>query len=68
MKLGLLTAPFPELTLEQCADWAAENGFGGIEIACWPSAYVTHALFLVASPNPNLQHAVKRSHVLNGSE
>ena len=38
MKLGLLTAPFPDLTLEQCADWAAQNGFGGIEIACWPSS------------------------------
>lgn len=38
MKLGLLTAPFPDLTLEQCADWAASNGFGGIEIACWPAS------------------------------
>lgn len=38
MKLGLLTAPLPELTLEQCAAWAAGNGFGAVEIACWPSA------------------------------
>jgi sugar phosphate isomerase/epimerase len=38
MKLGLLTAPFPELTLEQCADWAAANGFGALEIACWPAS------------------------------
>lgn len=38
MKLGLLTAPFPELTLEQVADWAAANGFGAIEIACWPAS------------------------------
>jgi sugar phosphate isomerase/epimerase len=38
MKLGLLTAPFPQLSLEECADWAVANGFGAIEIACWPAA------------------------------
>jgi sugar phosphate isomerase/epimerase len=38
MKLGLLTAPFPELSLEECADWAVANGFGAIEIACWPAS------------------------------
>jgi sugar phosphate isomerase/epimerase len=36
MKLGLLTAAFPELSLEQVAKWAAENGFESLEIACWP--------------------------------
>ncbi len=38
MKLGLLTAAFPELTLEEVARWAHDNGFEAIEIACWPSS------------------------------
>ncbi|TMG22687.1 MAG: sugar phosphate isomerase/epimerase [Chloroflexi bacterium] len=38
MKLGLLTAAFPSLTLEQVAQWAHDNGFEALEIACWPSA------------------------------
>jgi hypothetical protein len=38
MKLGLLTAAFPDLTLEQVADWAGANGFETLEIACWPNA------------------------------
>src|SRR5262245_39967834 len=37
MKLGLLTAALPDLSLESCADWAAANGFGMIEVACWPA-------------------------------
>jgi sugar phosphate isomerase/epimerase len=37
MKLGLLTAAFPDLTLEQVASWAGENGYEALEIACWPS-------------------------------
>ena len=36
MRLGLLTAAFPGLSLEEVADWAAANGFGALEIACWP--------------------------------
>ena len=38
MKLGLLTAAFRELTLEQVAEWAAPNGFDVLEVACWPAA------------------------------
>ena len=38
MKLGLLTAAFPNLSLEQVARWAHENGFEALEIACWPSS------------------------------
>jgi len=38
MKLGLLTAPFPETPLEEVADWTAANGFNAIEIACWPAS------------------------------
>ena len=37
MKLGLLTAAFPTLTLEEIADWAAANGFEALEVACWPA-------------------------------
>ncbi len=36
MKLGFLTAPFPETPLSEVADWAAANGFESLEIACWP--------------------------------
>ena len=38
MKLGLLTAPLPELPLDDVADWTAEAGFTTIEIACWPAS------------------------------
>ena len=36
MKLGLLTAAFPESDLSGVALWAAENGYQTLEIACWP--------------------------------
>lgn len=36
MKLGILTAPFPDADLMQVADWTAEVGFEAMEIACWP--------------------------------
>lgn len=36
MKLGLLTAAFPTLTLEEIAAWAGSNGFSRLEVACWP--------------------------------
>src|SRR5206468_2414835 len=38
LKLGLLTAAFPDLTLEEVARWAHESGFDALEIACWPSS------------------------------
>ena len=38
MKLGFLTAPFPETPLMEVADWAAASGFEVLEIACWPRA------------------------------
>jgi sugar phosphate isomerase/epimerase len=38
MKLGLLTAAFPDLTLDEVAAWAATNGFEALELACWPAA------------------------------
>ena len=36
MRLGFLTAPFPETPLMDVADWAAANDFDSLEIACWP--------------------------------
>ena len=36
MRLGLLTAPFPDTELDDVVDWTASNGFESIEIACWP--------------------------------
>ncbi len=36
MKLGLMSAAFPQLSLEQVAAWAAQNGFEMLELACWP--------------------------------
>jgi sugar phosphate isomerase/epimerase len=38
VKLGLLTAAFPDLTLEQVAAWAASEGYETLEVACWPAA------------------------------
>jgi sugar phosphate isomerase/epimerase len=36
VRLGLLTAPFPDTSLEDVVSWTAANGFESIEIACWP--------------------------------
>ena len=38
MKLGLLTAAFPDTPLIEVADWASANGFSMLEVACWPRA------------------------------
>jgi len=37
MRLGLLTAAFPDLSLAEVAEWAGGNGFEALEIACWPT-------------------------------
>ena len=36
MKLGFLTAPFPDTPLDEVAAWAGASGFESLEIACWP--------------------------------
>ena len=36
MRLGLLTAAFPDLSLDEVAAWAASEGFETLEVACWP--------------------------------
>lgn len=38
MKLGILTAPFPDTPLDSVAEWAASAGFEALEIACWPKS------------------------------
>ena len=38
MRLGFLTAPFPDTPLMDVADWAASAGFEVLELACWPRA------------------------------
>ncbi len=38
MKLGLLTAPFPDTDLMEVAGWAASIGLQALEIACWPAS------------------------------
>ncbi len=37
MKIGVMTAAFPDLSLEELATWAADSGFEMLEIACWPA-------------------------------
>ena len=38
MRLGLLTAAFPDLSLEEVPAWAAANRFEMLEVACWPAS------------------------------
>ena len=37
MKLGLLTASLPHLSLESIAEWAGAQGLQALEVAAWPS-------------------------------
>ena len=36
MKLGLMSAAFPKMSLDELAKWTAGNGFEMLELACWP--------------------------------
>jgi sugar phosphate isomerase/epimerase len=36
MKLGFLSAIVPDLSFEEVIDFAAEQGFDSVELACWP--------------------------------
>ncbi|MGQ9630025.1 MAG: sugar phosphate isomerase/epimerase family protein [bacterium] len=36
MKLGFLTACLRSVPLEDLVKWSSENGFGALEVACWP--------------------------------
>ncbi len=37
MKIGVMTAAFPNLSLQEVATWASDSGFEMLEIACWPA-------------------------------
>ena len=37
MRIGVMTAAFPNLSLEELATWASDSGFEMLEIACWPA-------------------------------
>ena len=41
MKLGLLTAAFLGKSLSEVAEWASQNGFQMLELACWPIGKAT---------------------------
>ena len=36
MKLGLMSAALPQLSFDELVAWLSKNGFGMIEVACWP--------------------------------
>lgn len=36
MKLGLMSAALPQLSFAELVAWLSQNGFGMIEVACWP--------------------------------
>ncbi|MCS6849344.1 MAG: sugar phosphate isomerase/epimerase [Anaerolineae bacterium] len=72
MKLGLMSAALPRLTLEQLAEWAAGNGFDMLELACWPVskaerryAGVTHIdVTTLSKSKANAIRALMRKHNL----
>jgi sugar phosphate isomerase/epimerase len=70
MKLGLLTAAFPELSLEQVAEWAASEGFETLEVACWPASGAERRRYAgvchidVDALDPDAVHAILQRHGL----
>ena len=42
MKLGLLTAPLPNVPLMEIAKWAHEQRFESLEVCCWPKSADTN--------------------------
>lgn len=40
MRLGFVSAIFPEWTLDEVLAFAAESGFSGVEVMCWPPGKV----------------------------
>ena len=70
MKLGLLTAAFPDRSLDEVAAWAAGNGFQALEIACWPAAGAERRRYAgvshvdVDALDPDAVHATLERHGL----
>ncbi len=70
MRLGLMSAAFPKMSLEDLAKWAAANGFEMLELACWPVgkadrryAGVTHVdvTTLTAAQAKKIQGLIKKN-------
>jgi sugar phosphate isomerase/epimerase len=38
MKLGFLTVCLGDMSLKEKAEWAGDNGFRALEVACWPKS------------------------------
>ena len=36
MRLGFVSAILPDLSLEEVVEFAAESGYGCVEVMCWP--------------------------------
>lgn len=65
MQLGLLTAAFPNLSLEETARWAASEGFETIEIACWPKGKASRRYAGVSHVNPESLDAAQAQIILD---
>jgi sugar phosphate isomerase/epimerase len=37
MKIGVMSAAFPSLSFDQVLEFLSANGFGSVEVACWPA-------------------------------
>jgi len=51
MKLGLMTAAFPDRSLKEVAEWANKSGFEMLELACWPIGKATRRYAGVSTLN-----------------
>jgi sugar phosphate isomerase/epimerase len=63
MKLGIMTAAFPDKSLEEVAAWAAENEFDTLEPACWPVGKATRRYAGVTTIDVNDFDAAKTKEV-----
>ena len=55
MKLGLLTAALPGMSLAEIAPWAAETGYQMLEIACWPAGNFQHLVSGFGGPRSDFR-------------
>lgn len=37
MKIGIMSAAFPNKSLKEVVKFASENGFQTLEVVCWPA-------------------------------
>lgn len=64
MKLGLLTAAFPDLDLETICKWASANDFKSVEIAMWKKGKVTRRYAGVTHIDSNILDDNKAKEIL----